>query len=40
MASGQVWAVATYFKGVEVIGAFTEFVVALPHLDYLLLIND
>ena len=40
MASGQVLLVATCFKGVEVTGAFIEFVVALLDLDHLLLIDD
>ena len=40
MASEQVWVVATCFKEVEVMSAFIGFVVALPDMDRLLLIDD
>ena len=40
MASVQMWVVAICFKGVEVIGAFIDFLRALPDGDHLLLMDD
>ena len=40
MASEQVWVLAACFNEAEVISAFMERVVALPEVDYLLLIDD
>ena len=40
MSSEQMWVEATYLMEVDVISTSIEFVVALPDVDHLLLIDD